>query len=218
MEILLTVSKATFVLLAVVGIAISLIEQRHNYEFIWSVWKRFRVKMFFEVLGVITLTIALTVALWQVPGFKYGWTNFFFDRSSNALIGPIFEGSQSTSILVRLMVPLFFIALMFVLPFLARDEERIFRKRHDEWGSIIKQSIKFGLVHCLVGIPLAGGFALIISGFFYGYKYKRAFDRNIEAMGYRRAENEAVMVSTTYHTMYNMILVAILLLVTLAAV
>jgi hypothetical protein len=116
------------------------------------------------------------------------------------------------------MVPLFFVALAFVLPFLARSEERSFRKGHDEWGSIAKQSVKFGLVHCLFGVPIAAGIALIISGLFYGFKYKRAFDRNVEVMGYWQAEDEAVMVSTTHHTMYNMIVVGLLLFVALAAV
>lgn len=174
--------------------------------------------MFFEVLGVITLTIAVWVALWQVPGLNYGWINLFFGESGNMLIKPIQEGSESTSVLIRLMVPLFFIALAFILPFLARSEEWIFRKGHDRWGPIIKQSVKFGFVHCLVGIPLAGGFALIIPGFFFGYKYKRAFDRNVETMDYWRAEDEAVMVSTTYHTMYNMIMVGLLLFIAFAAI
>lgn len=132
-------------------------------------------------------------------------------------VKPITDGSQSTHVSIRLMVPLFFFALMLVLPFLARSEERSFRKGYDEWGPIIKQSVKFGLAHCLVGVPLAAGIALIIPGLFYGYKYKRAFDRNTEAFGYERAEDEAVMVSTTYHTMHNMVVV-VLLLVALAAV
>ncbi len=136
--------------------------------------------MFVQVFGILLLTIATTVALWEVPGMKYGWINLFFGGGGNMLVKPITDGSQSTSISIRLMVPLFFFALMLVFPFLARSEERSFRKGYDEWGSIIKQSVKFGLVYCLVGVPLAAGIALIITGFFYGYKYKRAFDRNTD--------------------------------------
>lgn len=218
MEILLTIGKAVLVLLAVASVALPLISERRNYEFVWAVWRRFRVKVFFECLGVITLTIVAVVALAQVPGLKYGWINLFFNGGGNMLIKPVQEGSDSASVLVRLMVPLFFVALAFALPFLARSEERSFRKGHDEWSSIVKQSIKFGLVHCLVGIPLAAGIALIVPGLFFGFKYKRAFDRNVDTMGYGRAEDEAVMVSTTYHTMYDTILVAILLLVALVAI
>jgi len=219
MEILLTIGKVLLVMLAVAGVALPLVSERRNYQFVWSVWRRFRIKMFFECLGIVTLTIATAIALWKVPGLNYGWINLFFGgESGNMLIKPIQEGSESANILVRLMVPVFFVALAFVLPFLAQSEERSFRKGHDDWSSITKQSIKFGLVHCLVGIPLAAGIALIITGLFYGLKYKRAFDQNVNTMGCWRAEDEAVMVSTTYHTMYNLIVVALLLLVAIVAI
>ncbi len=219
MEILLTISRAIFALLAVASVALSLIVERRNYQFVWSVWRRFRIKMFFECLGIVTLTIAVAIALWQVPGLNYGWINLFFGgESGNMLIKPVLEGSESSNILIRMMVPVFFIALGFILPFLALSEERSFRKGHDDWGSITKQSVKFGLIHCLVGVPLAAGIALIISGLFYGLKYKSAFDRNVDTKGYWRAEDEAVMVSTTYHTMHNVIVVGLLLLVALVAI
>ncbi|MBI1984819.1 MAG: hypothetical protein HYS60_01765 [Candidatus Wildermuthbacteria bacterium] len=218
MEILPTIGKVLLVLLAVASVVLPLVSERRNYQFVWSVWRRFRIKMFFECLGIVTLTIATAIALWQVPGLNYGWINLFFGKGGNILVRPIMEGSESTNVLIRFMVPLFFIALAFVLPFLAREEERIFRKGHDDWGSITKQSVKFGLAHCLVGVPLAAGIALIIAGLFYGFKYKSALDHNADTMGYWRAEDEAVMVSTTYHTMHNMIVVGLLLFVAIVAI
>lgn len=219
MEILFTIGKFLLVLLAVTSVAVTLISERRNYQFVWSVWRQFRIKMFLECLGVIMLTIMAAIALWQVPGLNYGWINLLFGgESGNMLVRPIQEGSESANILVRLMVPAFFIALVFVLPFLAQTEERIFRQGCDDWVSIAKQSVKFGLVHCLVGVPLGAGIALIIPGLFYGLKYKCAFNRNIHVMDYRQAEDEAVMVSTVYHTMYNMILVSLLLLGAIMAI
>ena len=219
MEILLTIGKTILVMLAVASVALPLVSERRNYQFVWSVWRRFRITMFLECLGVVILTIVAVVMLAQVPGLKYGWLSLFFGgESGNMLVKPIIDGSKSTSISIRLMVPVFFIALAFVLPFLAQSEEKSFRKGYDDWGSITKQSIKFGLVHCFVGVPVAAGIALIVPGLFYGLKYKRAFNRNKYTMGYWRAEEEAVMVSTTYHTMYNMIVVGILLLVALVAI
>lgn len=222
MEILLTIGKIIRVLLVtfvVAIVALKLVSERRNYRFVWAVWRRFRIKMFLECLGILALTIATIVALLQVPGLNYGWINLFFSgEGGHMLIKPIMEVSKSTNILFRLMVPIFLIALAFVLPFLAKYEEQMFRKGHYDWNSIAKQSVKFGLEHCLVGVPLAAGIALIVLGLFYGLKYKRAFDRNVNTMGYRRAEDEAVMVSTTYHTMYNMIVVAFLFLVSLMAI
>ncbi len=218
MEILLTIGKSLLALLAVVGVALPLVSERHNYQFVWSVWRRFRIRMFLECLGTVTLTFAAVTILWRIPGLNHGWTNLIFGAGGNMLIRPVMEGSKSANILIRSMVPLFFIALMFVLPFLAKSEEESFRQGYTDWGSIAKQSVKFGLVHCLVGVPLAAGIALIISGLFYGLKYKRAFDQYEVTMDYWQAEAEAVMVSTTYHTMYNMIVVATLLFVALAAI
>ena len=218
MENLINVGKLTLVLLAVASIVFTFVEEWRNYRFIWQVWKRFRIKMFFEVFGIILLMVVAIIALLEVPGLKYGWANLFFSGGGNILVAPILDASGSASILIRLVVPLFFFALMLMLPFLSRSEERRFRKGYNEWGSILKQSVKFGLMHCLVGIPLAAGIGLIITGFFLGYKYKRAFDSKAATLNYSQAEDEAVMVSTTYHTMYNSILVTVMLIVVLTAV
>ncbi len=219
MAILLTVGRVLLVMLAVVGVAVPLIAERRNYDFVWSVWRRFRLTMFFECLSILVLTATVCAVLMRLPGFNYGWIDLFFAEGGNMLIRPILEGSNSTNILVRIMVPMFFVALAFVLPFLARSEERIFRSGHYEWGAIVKQSVKFGLAHCLAGVPLAAGIALIIPGLFYGFKYKRAFDRCRRVnMDYWRAAEEALMLSTTYHTMCNMILVVPLFLGSLVAI
>src|SRR5690606_8906721 len=141
---------------AVTSVALPLISERRNYQFVWSVWRRFRITMFLECLGVVILTIVAVVILAQMPNLKYGWISLFFGgESGNMLVKPIVEGTESTSISIRMMVPLFFVALAFVLPFLAQSEEKSFRQGYDDWGSIVKQSIKFGLVHCIVGVPVA---------------------------------------------------------------
>lgn len=219
MEILFTIGKAVLIMFVVTSlIVLPLISERRNYGFVWQVWKRFRVKMFFEVVGIFLLTIMLIVTLWKIPGLKYGWFNLFSDGGGNILFKPIMEGSESTSISIRMLVSLFFLALMPTMAFIVKAEEEIFRKGYNKWSSIIKQSIKFGLIHCLVGIPLAAAIALIVVGLFYGYKYKRAFDYNIAIFNCGRAEYEAVMVSITYHTMYNMVLIAIILAATIVLI
>lgn len=218
METLLTIGRTVLVLIAITGVAFPLICERRNYKFVWHVWKRFSVKMFCEVLSVIVLTVTAFITLYRVPGLSSGWMNFFFVGGGNMSIRPITEGSESTYISIRLLVPIFFVALALILPFLAKAEEEIFRKGHDEWGSIVKQSIKFGLAHCIVGVPLGVGIALVLPGLFFGYKYKRARDRNAETLGDARALDEAVMVSTAYHTMYNMVVVAFLLAIAVARI
>jgi len=213
MEILIRIGKFFFVILAVLSVARILISERRNYQFVWSIWRRFRIRMLFECLVIVTLTIVVSTFLFYIPGFNYGWINFFFHgEAGHVLIKPIIEESKSNNALSHLMVFIFFIALALVLPFLAHNEEKIFRQGCNDWSSITRQSIKFGLVHCVfAGVPLAAGIALIIPGFFFGFKYKGAFERNVEIMDSGQAAEEALMESTTYHTMYNMILISSIL-------
>ena len=217
MEVLLEIGKALLMLVAIASVVEPIISQRHNYRFIWSIWRRFRLIIFFECLGLILLTVVIGFILIQVPGFKYGWLNLF-GGSGNIAIQPIRNLSDSHSPLLRLIVPIFFLTLAFVLPFCAHWEEKSFRQGHYEWAAIIPYSIGFGLIHCLAGVPIGLGVALIIPGLFYGLKYKRSFHRNINTMSHSQAEDEAVMISTTYHTMYNLIVIGILTLVSLLAV
>ena len=221
METLLIVGKVLLVLFAISNIALPLYMERGNYGFIWQVWKRFRIGMFLESIVMVFITIFTMITLWDLPILKYGWANLFFSTGGNVLVRPIIEGSETTSMVVRVLVPLFFIVFTICLPFLAHAEERLFRKGYTEWKSILRQSIKFGLIHCTVGIPLGAGLALAIPGFFFGYKYKRAFEKNLENYeleSWDDVVDEAVMVSTTYHTMYNTIIFSYLIYLTVMAV
>lgn len=220
MEILKAVAKIGLAALTIILIARLLIAERDNYEFIWQVWKRFRLRMLIEVLVVILLTIAIGIVLW-VLGLRFSWLSLIFSEGGNIVITPVRKGSESANILIRLMVPVFFLALIAAVPFMAKYEEETFRKGYNKWGRIIRQSVKFGLVHCLVGVPLGFGIALILPGFFYGWKYKRAYDSIIISKVFHfisLAEEEAVMISTTYHTMYNTVVVSILLVGALVAI
>jgi hypothetical protein len=116
-------------------------------------------------------------------------------------------------------VPVFFSFLLLALPFLTKWKEDFFRRGHREWKSIARQSIKFGLAHCLAGVPLAASIALIVLGFFLGLKYKRAFDRFMKEgeLSWFEAEGEAVMASTAYHTFYNSVFVAMFIAVSFAS-
>lgn len=84
--------------------------------------------------------------------------------------------------------------LLFVnLPTFAMVEEQIFRAGIDNWGNGIICSIVFGLVHCLVGVPIGCGLAISISGVWFTHQYM----------------NKGVELSAAHHTMYNTILLFI---------
>ena len=67
----------------------------------------------------------------------------------------------------------FFWALLVInIPGLALNEEYAFRKDVTEPKLIAFQSVKFGLAHCIVGIPISFGIGLIVAGFWFAHQYK----------------------------------------------
>ncbi|OGZ06995.1 MAG: hypothetical protein A3D65_02275 [Candidatus Lloydbacteria bacterium RIFCSPHIGHO2_02_FULL_50_13] len=235
MDLLWSAGKLLLVAFAVGSIAYELYSNRNRINFIWSVWSRFRIKMLFEVTVVLFLMACTVLAMWEyLPFMRWGWLNFFVSSGGNVLIAPVLEGSSSPLAFIRFLPPLFFVALLFALPFLAHYEEEIFRRGYHGWRNIIRQSVKFGLVHLFVGIPLAVAVALIGVGFFFACKYRAALRkitdvavweriREMEAMCADMAkvdvrvessselEDGAVLESTAYHTLYNSLLIMLLL-------
>jgi hypothetical protein len=63
--------------------------------------------------------------------------------------------------------------------------------------------VQFGMVHCLIGIPIGVGMALSIGGGYFTWCYLR---------GYRATESEAAGVteSTRAHLAYNLSVFAII--------
>jgi len=194
----------------------TLVSESKNLHFIFSIWKRFRFGMLVQCILIILLIVITAVVLCTyIPFLEYGWLNIFVKGGGNITIAPVQTASQSSSLIMRILPPVFFVILLFAAPFLAKSEEKSFRYEHEDWRSITTQSIKFGLVHLIVGIPLAAGIALIFAGLFFGYKYKKSFDKNIFSFNIDKRREEAMLVSTAYHTMYNTILILLLLVVSI---
>ena len=87
----------------------------------------------------------------------------------------------------------FLVAVVGNVPRLAKNEERAFRQGHRKLGPVLWQSVKFGLAHCLVGVPVGIGLAMTISGLWMAWPYMRG--------GVRRA--------TAYHAVHNWFVLAI---------
>ncbi|MBP7770316.1 MAG: hypothetical protein KA066_00145 [Candidatus Pacebacteria bacterium] len=218
MGILQTIGMVLLAVFAVTNIALVLYSKRKEYGFVAQIWRRYRWGMFIQAIGALLLVFAVAFTIWDVPGLKYGWLHLFYSEGGNVFVRPLQEGSESSYTIVRLLPVLFLGAFLFGIPFLAKFEEDQFRRGFESWPQIMRQSVKFGLIHCLAGIPLAAGIALIVSGLFYGYHYKRSYDQNVRRLGHEGAQDEAVMVSTAYHSMWNTIIVCVLLGFTVYAV
>ncbi|MDT0223941.1 hypothetical protein [Gordonia sp. AC31] len=117
-------------------------------------------------------TVALVmILLLKIPVLQYGWWNLLGGQGNAALGQTGYSGSLWTAVSVALPVMLFL-----ALPALALGEEELFR-RHTEDDSHVRRAARqvgFGLMHLIVGVPLAAGLALTISGFYFMAVYLHA--------------------------------------------
>jgi hypothetical protein len=91
----------------------ALYDNRRNFNFIFLVWKRFSFKMLAECVAVLSALIAFIVMVSHyVPFTNIGWLNFILQEGGNILVAPVLAGSKSSHLLIRLLVPLFFILLI----------------------------------------------------------------------------------------------------------
>ena len=78
------------------------------------------------------------------------------------------------------------------IPKFARSEEKSYREGTRDWKHGAWRSLRFGLSHCVVGVPIYAGLALTIGGLWFTLQYFRG--------GVER--------STLHHATYNWIITA----------
>src|SRR3990167_3852803 len=216
---IMEIIKTIFIIFVLLNLIIVLLPIKPKLRFTLNTWKKFRIKMFFEIIGLIIITLVVFGFLYLfVPYLKYGWLNLFIKEGGTIAITPVIEESKSPNFIIRIIPPVFFIIFLLAIPPLAKLEEEIYRKGFIKWKDISIQSVKFGLVHMIMGVPLAAAIALIISGLFYGYKYRHVFISSNKQFSDKpffeakmMSEDKAIVVSTTYHALYNSILISGLL-------
>lgn len=153
------------------------------------------------------LKVGLHALLANVPLALCG--NLYF-AGLGVLGTPLFHIGHVHVTMASLLTALFWLALIVGVPFWAHLEEKIFRQGANNWKMITIRSVQFGLVHLLAGIPILGGFVLILPGFLFACRYKYVRDRH-----YRRhqdpqqADQAGVLASTADHAVYNAILMTL---------
>lgn len=209
MNVLLKISLGLFVLWS---LSLVLYQNRNAMAFVWMIWKRIRLLTVVE--SAIVLFAAIGFYGWLVtvsPVMKMGWYTLLSSQGGNVFITPIQDASDSSWLVIRFVPVIFFVGFLIANPFITFVEESVFRDGYLNWGKICKQSVKFGFIHMLVGVPIGIGFVLSFVGLFLGFKYKRAYDRLPKEIDHDIKKYEALLVSTTYHTTYNSVLCVILL-------
>lgn len=154
-------------------------------------WAGLVVSNLLVLAAVLTVGVTLIVVEPQVLGFS--WLRLLHTAAD----GPADPGGNLNVAAAQVpVVGIAFLLLLFVnLPRLARAEENQFRRGTRDWRDAVPRSIKFGLAHCIIGVPIGVGLALSIGGLWFTYHYFRG--------GVRRA--------TQFHAVYNMMIVLLLL-------
>ncbi len=173
-----------------------------------NLWNHQRMAENFEVFSNITFLIvlqnflvalciiAICIGLMELSSIlKWSWFSLFNTR--NELTGEIIEHQGEninvTPMKVKYLGPVFAILLALNLPQFAHIEEVWFREGTRSWQHGLILSFIFGMLHCLVGVPLAAGLALSVAGLWFTHQY---FIGGVE-------------LSTVHHTTYNLILISV---------
>jgi len=140
----------------------------------------------------------------NLPSFMtWSWTSIFSDDSSGGnLIAMPF---RSKSIVI---VTTFWFLLSLALPHMAKSEEKMFRSLTLSTKHRIISSIKFGLVHMTVGVPLYIALILSVVGYILSIFYVKSFLKNVK-IDAETADEKAINVSTSVHAKYNFLLITI---------
>lgn len=182
-----------------------------------DIWSRFRVSTFIESFLVFAVTIFAAILLYKIKWLQFSWLSLFHLGFTNVILSPVTGGASSPW--GNVFVCVFLICFLLVIPRIAHAEEVSFRRGADRWGEIIPASMHFGLSHCIVGVPIAFGLALSITGFFYACKYRSVFLKLYgHGNSFEYSADEGVMVSTTYHAAYNTLVISIILILCIVCI
>jgi hypothetical protein len=165
-------------------------------DYLWS---------FLMVIGVVVSVI--TLASIGLPKFMtWSWISMLSGdgtdtQSGNIMAAPFRSGSV-------LIIGGFWLLLSLALPYLAKGEEETFRSLVFGTKKRIITSIKFGLVHMIVGVPLFIALILAVVGYIFSIFYVKAFYKAAAVDPYS-ADKVAILASTSVHAKYNFLIITI---------
>ncbi len=203
---------------------------RSKLSFVGKIYFRSGVLSYIRAFIIVVITITLGIVVYlHVPEFlRWGWGNLIFGNSGNAALQPLTTASQVGQTVTEIqgsdfdyrwifLLPVWMIFIL-AFPFWAEVEEKLFRQGVHSWKGITINSIKFGLIHLIMGIPICWALTLSVPGFLFACRYKYAYHRYFKQFkDEAKAQQAGVRASTADHAIYNAILVtlsvALLLLV-----
>ena len=202
MELLdiLTLAVLAYVGVRLVDAARQSVSQRSH---VWLVLSGLRLHHFLLAVPVLLAVITTAVLLFQVPGLSFGWWTAIGGEGN-----PVFGTARPSAVgpLDAVLPIVFGVLLLLGLPLLVEGEEWVFRRgaEHRSRGANLRRAVLFGLVHAVVGVPIAAALALAVGGVYLNWRYLVVW----RATGSPRL---ALLESTRAHLAYNLVIVALVL-------
>ena len=142
------------------------------------------------VLVLVTVTVGTILYSYGGAILQFSWLQLLARPEEKATAG---KNLVTAGFQIPIFVWIFLPLLAINIPRLAKREERAFRQDTRGVPTAIVRSIKFGLFHCIVGVPVAFGLALSIPGLWFAYQYSKG----------------GVRLATAWHSIYNWVILAI---------
>jgi hypothetical protein len=166
-------------------------------------------------LTFLSLVLVIGFVGPHIPDFlKFSWLNLIGSEGTNLITAPIGSANEGSSIFTLIYISIFYIVFIFCLPYLAKSEEEMFRSMNFGTKTRIKESIKFGFIHMIVGVPIYVAILLCFIGFIFSIRYCLSFKKNL-MLGVTEADRIAILDSTSFHAKYNLIILTLVWLVTM---
>lgn len=169
------------------------------------IWRGLRLRHVLQAIRIILLVVASYYLIANLaPWTRWGWWSAVGGQGSVVLGHTDSVADPSLSWVHRLAPVVFLAALLCFLPSAARREERWFRlgsERRALLGRLLV-AFAFGLLHLVMGIPIAAALALTAAGWGFQSIYLAAYAR-------RGSRHDALKESTHVHLAYNLLLLSV---------
>lgn len=184
-----------------------------------NLYKKLRIRHFLLGLLSVVSVIIMTIILYNnFSIMRFGWLwSLFTNNNSDNRAGNTTDTSIMINIVSSIVIIILYVFLLIIIPSLAQREEEIFRERAIESKFSIQLNKKvckdktivpllyqvfFGLIHMIMGIPLATACSLIISGIIFyltaKYSFIHYYNYHIKKITYDNKEEEFVQYMKTY--------------------
>lgn len=206
--------KRFFVAIAIANAVYVVFDYRNKVVWFKKIYKHINfvtaIRSFF-----ILMTTGFTAAslIGYIPWMRKGWVNGIFDSDTGGNIFIPSSNIVATTTWVELIAyTLFVIAIALAVPIVAYYEEKYFRSGYNKMKDIILINFLFGFIHLLVGVPIAAALALGVTGLLLSYCYRQYYSYLIEnGIEKNKAQKKATLFSAAHHSMHNLFLLALLL-------